>query len=577
MSKSIFVLINIVLLPLAIAVSCLGLFKMLDSNYNNFDLSAGYVFSLCWLCIGGAILFQWFVWIVSHFAYEKRFKVEHLMFNGAFVLTSLTFIITGIVSIENNPLSLGICQCKDLYYGIDCIPCNCQNGVCDDGVHGTGTCVCDQGYTGLSCNQCAPHYKKVNNRCVCERVWTGSDCSIPVVGYNNTNYPSITCSKGWDQTGATSTSHGIWPVCGACSKGYAGEPSVNCKPCLKNCNGLGECWDNENFEKNVFNKEICTASWSNCVKDSDCPSFNCGGKCRSRFKESSVSWFNTFDGKTCHKNSDCNFEPNIFINQTLPAGWDSEGECTEKSCCKEPKYGNATCYNCKNGRVSPACDECPAFDCNGKGTCLPYYKDDEYEKLICKCQTEGNTVWKGEFCECLAESPFSDTCSTCVQGYYLPADVNESIRENIPLPAKTFCQQCPGVVKGQGIGACNWEKGLGTCINIDSVSIDNLLNVGKCSCTTALMQYPPLAATGETCNDAPPNFYKLYSGKDWVMTACPRTLPLGECSNPWEYYRPDGKLESACTQSCGAKTATCNNGTCICGNNYNKGINGLCY
>ena len=573
MGKSIFVLINVVLLPIAIALTALGIFKMADTAYNGADISYGYVFSLCWTCIGSAIGIQWLVWIMSHFTYKKSFQTEHLMFNGAFVLLATTFIVSGIVSLEHNPLHLGVCQCSANHYGVDCTPCSCQNGVCDDGVYGTGTCVCDQGYAGITCNECGPHYQKTGSVCQCERVWTGPECNQPVVGYNVTKYPTVTCKTGWDQTGADK-----WPVCAACSEGYAGEPSTNCKRCLKGCNGEGECWDNDNFKRLVWNKDVCTASWSNCKKDSDCPSFNCGGRCRSRFKGASASWFNTFEGNVCHENSDCNFQNNVFINQTLPAGWDTEGECTEKSCCKEPKYGNATCFNCRDGRKAPACDECPA--CNGKGNCLPIYTNDEYDKLVCKCQTEGNSVWTGEFCECLADSMFSSTCSACVQGYYLPADMNKSSEQGMPTPGKSSCFPCPGVTKGLGTDACNWKNGLGTCIYTDAVSMDNLLNVGKCSCTVALMAFPPLAAVGETCDQAPPNFYKSYSGKNLVINSCPRTLPLDECSDPWTYLQPDGTEAQTCTQSCGAKSATCENGTCICNDvgefRYYKSTNGLC-
>lgn len=580
MAKSVFVLLNAILLPIGIGITAFGLSKVFDADYDNADVSHGFVFSLVWICIGIAVAIQWLIWLISHMlVYKNSFKIEHLLFNGGLLLIATTFIISGIVMMNINPISMGVCQCKPGFYGVDCVKCSCVNGICDEGVYGTGKCVCDQGYTGIKCDQCAPHYEKKGSKCVCESVWTGPNCDKPVVGYNVSLYPTVTCNKGWDQTEAVSGPHGLWPVCGACSSGFAGEPTVNCKQCLKQCNGKGTCWDNDNFKK-IWEKETCTGSLTSCVKDSDCPdSFNCGGRCRSKFRGASATWYNLFDGKVCHTNADCNFGVNnIYINQTLPDGWDTEGECREKSCCKEPKYGNATCYNCKDGRKPPACDECPATDCNGKGTCLPFYKDGEYDKMGCKCQTEGNSVWRGEFCECLADSVFSSTCKTCVQGYYLPVDTNQSI--DMVVTGKSKCFPCPGVVKGRGIEACNWKKGLGTCIYADNVQLDAVLNVGKCSCTTALLGFPPIAATGETCEQAPPNFYKLYSGEDWVMMSCPRTLPTNDCENPWTYLQPDGTEAQACTQSCGAKSASCENGTCICndvdGFRFYKGTNGLC-
>ena len=49
--------------------------------------------------------------------------------------------------------------CPANTYGPSCTACNCNHGTCDDGITGTGTCVCNAGWEGASCDGClAEHY-----------------------------------------------------------------------------------------------------------------------------------------------------------------------------------------------------------------------------------------------------------------------------------------------------------------------------------------------------------------------------------------------------------------------------------
>ena len=609
--------------PISLGVTIFGAVKMFDSNYVLTDLNHGFVFSIIWTFIGISSLWQWFLWFLSHLlTFTKMYKMEHLLFNGGFILISACFIISGIVSIHSNPLHLNPCACESGYFGIDCLPCTglgskdgiCSgHGVCDDTVMGNGFCACDNGYTGSDCSQCASHFvKNNNNECVCEMVWEGEMCQKPKIGYNTTKYPVVTCSKGWDQTAAVqSPFETTWPICGSCSEFYAGNAEVECKPCLGTstevnentiCNGHGMCWDNKMYKEQIWDKGLkdkCTQTNTLCSKDSDCAeTSNCGGRCRSRFEwpdGPSASWSSTFEGNACHEDSDCNFQGNEYIGQVLPEGWDSEGQCVEKTCCKEHRYGNATCFNCRGndiikdgktikgplviGRIPPACDACPGWDndidingqtiCNAKGTCLATYNSfGEYDSTICKCQSEDNSVWRGDFCECLADSIYSNTCKRCVQGFYLPANADESIKSGVAVSASSKCFPCPGAEKGTGVSACSWKRGLGMCIQVDAVGKkkdenfqERLLNVGKCSCTTQLLNVPPIVAKGEKCDEAPANFYKMDLESDWTIMSCPRTLPLDPsvCENIgakqyiWEYLGTDGLLRKACTESCGGK------------------------
>ena len=197
----------------------------------------------------------------------------------------------------------------------------------------------------------------------------------------------------------------------------------------------------------------------------------------------------------------------------------------------------------------------------------------EYTGMECKCQTdiETGSQWRGKYCECLATSIYSDTCQKCVQGFYLPADIDASLIAGEATEAETQCLMCPGAENGTGLAACNWKKGLGSCIYADAVKTRKedennvnfqvrLSNIGKCACSNQLLDIPTVAATGAMCDEAPPNFYKMQIGSDWFMMSCPRTLPLGVevCQSIaphyiWNYIGTDGTPRQSCTQSCGGK------------------------
>jgi len=647
--KSLFIVLCTLFIPLGLGITGIGIGRIVDSGYNLQEINHGWVFSCLWISVGVMIWEQWLVWFSAHLlSFTKGYKAEQFTMNCGMLVLALCFIVTGILRMEENPLYLNVCECQPNYWGIDCKECPNLNlgfgacnghGECDDGVLGVGTCSCDPGYTGTNCTICQLHYTlSENNECVCERVWTGDNCEEPAPGFDTSQYPYVFCTRGWTQTESIPTTDSaywtfptFWPVCGKCSPYYGGHPSVECKPCLgwngslpmdddNVCNGHGACWYNDAYEKHVWDctgtdcaagipqgglKNQCTPSWDICEVDTDCPgSWNCAGRCRSIYgwpDGPTESWDQEFNGVICRNNEECNFQGNPYIGSILPPGWDTEGECMERTCCAEDKRGNSTCYNCRGndtyvdgvrteygpivmGRFPPACDECPGWDndvdvngqtiCNGKGTCNPMYdKNQDYTGMECKCQTdiETGSQWRGDFCECLASSIYSENCQKCVQGFYIPADIDKSLAAGSSVMAEEKCLMCPGSENGTGLAACNWKKGLGNCIYYDDIGDikemepvadfeTRLLNIGKCACSTQLIDIPTVAAVGDMCDEPPPNFYKMEIGSDWFMMSCPRTLPLGVdvCENIapnyiWDYIGKDGTPRQACTQACGGK------------------------
>uniref|UniRef100_A0A8C1K0B5 Stabilin 2 n=1 Tax=Cyprinus carpio TaxID=7962 RepID=A0A8C1K0B5_CYPCA len=103
-------------------------------------------------------------------------------------------------------LSLQVRKCCAGYYGITCEKCpgpegqSCfGNGVCVDGINGTGICQCNQGFNGTACETCqAGKYgihcdqecKCVNGRCkdgvdgdgscTCNLGWRGINCNVAI-------------------------------------------------------------------------------------------------------------------------------------------------------------------------------------------------------------------------------------------------------------------------------------------------------------------------------------------------------------------------------------------------------------
>ncbi|XP_066469618.1 stabilin-1 [Tiliqua scincoides] len=85
-------------------------------------------------------------------------------------------------------------HCAPGYYGPECKECNCtENGICNEGVHGDGFCFCSAGWTGESCEiplvvtpTCSPacHPNAVcrsNNTCECKLYYEGDGRRCTVI------------------------------------------------------------------------------------------------------------------------------------------------------------------------------------------------------------------------------------------------------------------------------------------------------------------------------------------------------------------------------------------------------------
>uniref|UniRef100_A0A4W4EY57 Stabilin 1 n=1 Tax=Electrophorus electricus TaxID=8005 RepID=A0A4W4EY57_ELEEL len=151
-------------------------------------------------------------------------------------------------------------SCCPGYFGNDCFKCPgtvdnwcSNNGKCQDGLFGNGTCLCNEGFHGTACEMCeAGRYGKDcksechcehgkcldgmdgNGQCICDKGWKGVGCSVEIVNDE--------CGGICDENANCITGElGIKPAC-VCVAGYQGNGTF-CKEidlCVTNNGGCSE-------------------------------------------------------------------------------------------------------------------------------------------------------------------------------------------------------------------------------------------------------------------------------------------------------------------------------------------------
>eukprot|EP00995_Heteronema_vittatum_P013082 NODE_913_length_1139_cov_458.057798_g631_i0.p1 GENE.NODE_913_length_1139_cov_458.057798_g631_i0~~NODE_913_length_1139_cov_458.057798_g631_i0.p1 ORF type:complete len:247 (+),score=92.00 NODE_913_length_1139_cov_458.057798_g631_i0:96-836(+) len=139
-------------------------------------------------------------------------------FLGLVVAALLLTVAAADFCATNGAFTAAAAGCKG-----DCGP-SCKNGKCN----AEGMCICNPGYAGLDCKECAHGYTKESSACVrgCP-AW----CPTGKCGADG----SCACSPGW--TG---------PTCDRCAVNYYGPSCTFCTfngTCSGNgyCNGTGIC------------------------------------------------------------------------------------------------------------------------------------------------------------------------------------------------------------------------------------------------------------------------------------------------------------------------------------------------
>eukprot|EP00039_Didymoeca_costata_P033611 m.43178 g.43178 ORF g.43178 m.43178 type:complete len:1651 (+) comp9956_c0_seq1:64-5016(+) len=226
-------------------------------------------------------------------------------------------------------------ECLPHLYGPTCQPCKCVNGICDDGIKGTGDCKgnCSQFFSGIDCQNCEKnHYgKNCLQNCTCDPVGT-SKCQDGISGdgtcicNNNFDGPScgdctreffgptcskpVTCKNGSPNSGKSGDGH-----CSKCSPGYSGKDCDDC-------------------EAGYFGptcQECGSETKNSCLNGACDDGIKGSGTCKKNSCKAG------FYGPLCDKQCACD---------------------TEHGVCDDNTGGTGNCSSCTGSYTGPLCDSC---------------------------------------------------------------------------------------------------------------------------------------------------------------------------------------------------------------------------
>ncbi len=463
-----------------------GWAMIFNSGYSNPSIPAGSVFAFLLMVVGSAT-------VVSgiSLSLHKAVHIKHPhIFQG---IIGCLILALGIRTFVLHPLELPNCSCLTGYFGGNCDPCDCLNGICDDGGEGSGICSCDLGWAGTRCDTCATTF--TDDCTVCKRGWTGAACDTCYPGYSGSS--CNVCDTNW-----ITESDDLGTLCRTCKEGYYGGYCKSCRACNAHDN-LAICRDNTWHSANIYTGDTCTSTGQVCTNNYECGSFNCKGLCVDGDETS---------GEICESDLECSF-----------------GTCQYRTCCGEKRYGNGECECARTGYWGPSCDACPGFDgvysasvCGGHGTCAAAYSgsgdDEAFNKLQCVCNPQGTEpfpTWSGNTCGCLKETTDAK-CSSCADGYF-----------------GEECNNCPG---GGGISQCSMH---GECN-------DGIDGTGTCSCDIDIKPNGLGGWGGEQCSNC---FSSDFYGDR--CSVCPSTIAV-QCGDG----RAEIPGTGVCINSCGTQTCS---------------------
>nr|XP_033782232.1 laminin subunit beta-2 isoform X2 [Geotrypetes seraphini] len=230
--------------------------------------------------------------------------------------------------------------------GEHCRPCPCPEGP-NSGRHFAASChkdsrsrqvicICNMGYTGSRCDECAPGYYG-------NPLQAGGKC-LPCRCTNNIDTTDLDacdrrtgqCLKCLYNTEGTHCEH--------CKPGYYGDASRrNCRRCT--CNFLGTSQDQCSSREEC----LCERRTGQCQCLANVVGHSCD-RCRPDF-------WNLASGKGC---APCNCDPQNSFSPTC-------NEFTGKCQCRSG-FGGLTCTDCQENYWGSPTSQCRPCDCDRRGT-----------------------------------------------------------------------------------------------------------------------------------------------------------------------------------------------------------------
>ncbi|KAI1892359.1 hypothetical protein AGOR_G00132550 [Albula goreensis] len=243
-------------------------------------------------------------------------------------------------------------ECCPGFYGPTCYRCPATNdqvcsnrGKCEDGLLGTGACVCQQGFNGTACEKCEPtrygaSCQSVCNcvhgicadgitgdgKCLCHKGWKGPTCSVAIVADE--------CGGTCDVNANCVAPSGSGPKC-FCVAGYQGDGKV--------CKAINPC-DHDN---------------GSCSKDAKCTKISPGVRtctCNQGYTgRNSVPGNRPMLGEPWRLSREGRVPP----HGTRPGCIHENGGCSMNAWCENSGQGQRNC-TCRKGYIGDG------FTCKGK-------------------------------------------------------------------------------------------------------------------------------------------------------------------------------------------------------------------
>jgi hypothetical protein len=277
----------------------------------------------------------------------------------------------------------------------DCAPTcataglDCGHGACTD-ASGSAVCACEPGYTGASCDTCAPGYQDNDHNGTCR-----PDCATAALGCvhgqcsDATGAPVCVCVPG-----ATGT------LCDTCADGFQGAACNFCAPGYQDYDLDGVC------------QPTCATAQLACV-NGQCEDWSGTAECRCQWPWTGALCDTCVEG---YQGAECGECATGYVD------YFEDGNCVP-TCSVLVCGPNATCYEgegpaqcfCDDGyqdwNYDGVCDptcETAQLDCGDNGYCT-----EDYGAPICECYSG----WAGPTCATCAPGYEGDDCEWCAEGW----------------------------------------------------------------------------------------------------------------------------------------------------------------
>ncbi|XP_015910992.1 laminin subunit alpha-1 isoform X2 [Parasteatoda tepidariorum] len=350
-------------------------------------------------------------------------------------------------------------------------------------------CFCPLGYTGLSCELCAPGYKSITGPKVghiCERC----DC------YNHAE----SCD-GPDGRCENCMHHTTGLKCDRCIRGYYGDAKIgtpdDCKPCACPL---------ENPENNF--SPSCTAITAPSG-DSDYICDRCA---------------EGYEGNKCERCSD-----GYFGNPQVPGGYCQKCDCSGNADTSVKGWCDSLtgqCLKCLGNTAGWNCDEC-----------MPEHFGDASRRYCepCSCNPEGSLSSQCDLVtgQCICKpGVIGRTCNRCADGYgnleagCEPCNCNRiGSHSEVCDPSSGHCSCKPGVFGTTCDSCLEGYYGFSSrgcqecrCDRLGSVNLQCNENNGQCSCKPHVIE--------RACDRCQDGYWNLQSGNGCEECHCNRTGSL---------------------------------------------------